>query len=102
MRGRESDEMPILRATTESDEAYDDPSEDLLFMLMENIAAGEYLWVVVSAPQAEAHYAQAIRLESGLFQVERRRGTPETHETRSDLDMRQAHRLLTTWAYDLV
>lgn len=94
---------PILRAKLDTGDVYDDPSEDALFELLSDIAAGGALWVIVEKIDAVdgQTYAQAIRLEDGSFQVERRLGSPETHETVAALDMRAAHELLTEWAFHL-
>jgi hypothetical protein len=94
---------PILRAILDTDETYDDPSEDALFELLSDIAAGEALWIVVQKlddPGGQT-YAQAVRLADGSFQVERRLGSPQSHEATQLPDMRAAHQLLTTWAFGL-
>lgn len=94
---------PILRAVLDNGDSYDDPSEDALFELLSDVARGDALWVIVEkvADTAGQTYTQAVRLESGEFQVERRLGIPETHEASSNLDMRAAHELLTRWAFAL-
>jgi hypothetical protein len=46
-------------------------------------------------------YAQALRDKDGSYGVERRLGTPESHETAQAADMRAAHQLLTAWAFAL-
>ncbi|KRE63124.1 hypothetical protein ASG78_04920 [Nostocoides sp. Soil756] len=95
--------MPYLRATLENGAAYEDPSEDVLFMLLEDVAAGHSPWVIVDKPadSSQQTYAQAVRLADGLFQVERRRGDASTHEVTSALPLRDAHAKLTAWAYAL-
>ena len=94
---------PVLRAIMDTYDLYDDPSEDALFELLSAIAAGKAEWVIVEKVDAldGQTYAQAIRLEDGSFQVERRLGSPQTHETAIGLDMRAAHELLTAWAFHL-
>jgi hypothetical protein len=94
---------PALRAILDTDDTYDDPSEDALFELLSDIAQARALWVIVEKVAAAdgQTYAQTIRLDDGSFQVERRRGGPDTHETVSGLDMRSAHARLTEWSFRL-
>lgn len=46
-------------------------------------------------------YAQALRDEDGTYIVERRLGSEETHESVRLPGMREAHELLTRWAFSL-
>jgi hypothetical protein len=46
-------------------------------------------------------YAQVLRDHDGTYLVERRLGTEETHEATRVPDMREAHQLLTRWAFAL-
>ena len=94
---------PQLRATLDTGETYDDPSEDALFVLLEDLAAHRALFVVVEPVHApdEQTYVQAVRFDDGTFQVERRLGSPQTHETVTRLQLRPAHALLTQWVFAL-
>jgi hypothetical protein len=87
----------------ENGDTYDDPSEDALFMILEDLAAGDALWVIVEkiSDSSNQTYAQAVRLDDGGFQVERRLGSPETHETTGPCDLRAAHAQLTRWSFAL-
>lgn len=102
---RESTGMPTraIRAVMENGDTYDDPSEDVLLLLLEDLAAGEGSWLIVEkvADASGQTYAQALRLSDGSFQVERRRGSADTHEVAPAQSLRDAHRLLTRWAFEL-
>jgi hypothetical protein len=94
---------PSLRAEVENGQTYDDPSEDALFEILGDVDAGEALWVIVERlddPNQQT-YAQALRDKDGTYVVERRLGTPDTHEATRTPDMRSAQQLLTAWAFAL-
>ncbi|GAA5028480.1 hypothetical protein GCM10023258_24020 [Terrabacter aeriphilus] len=92
-----------FRAVMENGDTYDDPSEDVLLLLLEDVAAGDGTWVIVEkvVDASGQTYAQVLRLSDGLFQVERRRGSADTHEVASSRRLREAHELLTRWAFSL-
>ena len=94
---------PMFRAVMENGDTYDDPSEDVLLLLLEDLAAGDGSWLIVEkvADASGQTYAQALRLSDGSFQVERRRGSADTHEVAGAQPLRDAHRLLTRWAFAL-
>jgi hypothetical protein len=92
---------PILRAIPEVGQQWDDPSEDLLFMLLEDIEAGEGSFLIVERttdPSAET-YAQALRRDDGSYLVEHREGDADHHYGTTVADMHAAHQLLTGWAF---
>jgi hypothetical protein len=95
--------MPVLRALTEAGAAYDDPSEDLLFMLLDQVDHGDGTWVIVDrlADASQQTYAQALRVAADSWVVEHREGSPETHVGTTVSDLRAAHQLLTGWAFEL-
>jgi hypothetical protein len=92
--------QPVLRAELENGDTYDDPSEDALFILFEDIEAGEQLFVIVEelADTTRQTYIQALRDKDGTYIVEWRAGTPESHQGTRVSDMREAHRLVADWA----
>jgi hypothetical protein len=92
-----------FRAVMENGDTYDNPSEDVLLLLLEDLAAGEGSWVIIEkvADASGQTYAQALRLSDGSFQVERRRGSADTHEVAAAQPLRDAHELLTRWAFAL-
>lgn len=94
---------PMFRAVMENGDTYDDPSEDVLLLLLEDLAAGDGSWIIVEkvADASGQTYAQALLLSDGSFQVERRRGSADTHEVARAQPLREAHELLTRWAFGL-
>ena len=94
---------PILRATMESGETFDDPSEDLLFMLLETIERGEEEFLVLerTADSSGQTYAQTARGQDGSWIVERREGSADRHFGATLTDLRQVHAILTGWAFGL-
>jgi uncharacterized protein (DUF2249 family) len=94
---------PVLRATAESGDVIDDPSEDALFMMFEDIEAGESTYLIVDAlhdPTGQ-RYAQVSRNDDGTYVVEYRDGGPDRHFGTVAQDMRSAHALVTGWAFGL-
>lgn len=96
-------DAPILRAIPEVGQTWDDPSEDLLFMLLEDIEAGEGTYVIVerTSDSSGQSYAQAARRDDGSYIVEHREGDADHHYATVAVDMRAAHALLTGWAFQL-
>jgi hypothetical protein len=94
---------PILCAITESDERWNDPSEDLLFELLSDVERGEgnYLIVERTTDPSGNTYAQALRCEDGSYVVEHREGSADRHYGTSVADLHAAHQLLTGWAFEL-
>ncbi|GAA1555338.1 hypothetical protein GCM10009789_05980 [Kribbella sancticallisti] len=96
-------DAPVIRATAESGDVIDDPSEDALFMMVEDIEAGEGTYLIVASLRDDSGqtYVQTSRNEDGSYVVEYRDGRPEEHYGTVVRDMRAAHALLTGWAFDL-
>lgn len=92
---------PVLRATAESGGTIDDPSEDALFMMFEDIEAGESTYLIVDSLRDSTNqtYAQTSRNEDGTYIVEYRDGGPEHHYGTVAQDMRAAHAVITGWAF---
>lgn len=94
--------MPDLRASTSEGETFDDPSEDALFMLFEDLddPANPTDWFVVddlSAGVAD-RYAR-VAINDGTLQLEHRAGDAASHRHAFTSDMRAAHEWLTSWAF---
>ena len=69
----------------EAGRSWDDPSEDLLFILLEDIEAGQGSFLIIERtndPSGQTH-AQARRRDDGSYVVERREATPTTTTARS-------------------
>ncbi|GAB3940212.1 hypothetical protein GCM10029976_057550 [Kribbella albertanoniae] len=92
-----------LRASSESGDTMDDPSEDGLFLMLGDIEAGEGSFLIVDrlADASGQTYAQALRNADGSYVVEYRDGSADRHYGTVVGDMRSAHRLLTGWAFDV-
>ena len=94
---------PLLRATSESGDTISDPSEDALFMMFEDIEAGESTFLIIDSlrDSTSQTYAQTSRNEDGTYIVEYRDGGPENHYGTVAKNMRAAHALITGWAFGL-
>jgi hypothetical protein len=92
---------PVLRATAESGDVIDDPSEDALFMMFEDIEAGGSTYLIIDSLQDSTSqtYAQTSRNDDGTYIVEYRDGGPDRHFGTVAQDMRSAHALITGWAF---
>jgi hypothetical protein len=92
----------ILRALNEAGDAYEDPSEDLLFDLMSELnETNRYLIVERLSDPFGQTYVQTMREGDDVFLVEQRCGGPDEHFRAPRLDLRTAHSVLTGWAFDL-
>jgi hypothetical protein len=94
---------PILRAIVASGDVYDDPSEDLLFILLDDLddADEEFLIVERTADASGQTYAQVCIGPDGRYQLEYRDGGPERHFQAFTSTKQVAHKVLTGWAYEL-
>ena len=92
---------PILRAIPEVGRSWDDPSEDQLFKLLENIEAGEGSFLIVerTTDPSGNTYAQVKREKNGSYVVEHRDGDAAHHYGTVVPDMRTACQMLTGWAF---
>lgn len=96
-------DTPVLRAVSESGDTIVDPSEDALFMMLEDIEGGESTYLIVDALRDATGqtYVQTSRNADGTYDVEYRDGGPEHHYGTVAEDMRAAHALVTGWAFDI-
>ena len=96
---------PILRAMNEAGDVWDDPSEDMLFMLVEELRNPGNAFLIVERLEAgrAGHFMQVVAPESSgsHYVLEYREGSPETHRGTSNPSMRVVHETLTRWAHDL-
>lgn len=94
---------PVLRATAESGDTINDPSEDALFRMFEDIEAGESTFLIVDCLRDATNqtYAQTSRNEDGTYIVEYRDGGPDHHYGTVAQNMRAAHALITGRAFGL-
>lgn len=93
---------PILRASNEAGETYDDPSEDLLFELLADLGEGNsFLIVDRLEPGRTTDFMQAVVDANGNFVLEYREGPKENHYATTVEEMRSLHAVMTKWAFDL-
>ncbi len=87
----------------ESGETWDDPSEDLLFILMEDLRDKHELFLIVERVRDASGqtYMQVIRTEDSKYRLEYRHGSADHHFFAVTADMRQAHDVLTKWSFEL-
>jgi hypothetical protein len=87
---------PILRAKCPDGEVYDDPSEDALYMFMEDLeASGSPLLIDRLEEGREDEWALVRLMESGLYEFESDRHVHYVSGFAS------VHEFLTRWAFDL-
>ncbi len=94
---------PLLRATSESGDTLDDPSTDALFTMFEGLEAGKGTFLIVEA-LADVNgqtFVQAARGDDGTYVVEYRQGSADQHFQTTAPDVREAHALVTMWAFGL-
>ena len=82
---------------------YDDPSEDLLPMLIEDIERGDELFAIVerTCHASGQTYPQVIKNGSGGWTIERRDGGADADYSVDVDSLRGAHAILTTWAFEI-
>lgn len=85
-------------ADTENGDHIDDPSEDALFMLMDDLNEADNTFITITpAHDASAWYASITVASTGSYDVERRDVTRNEHETTTSDDPDQIARDLTIW-----
>ncbi len=96
-------QQPVLRAIMESGDKWDDPSEDLLFILLEDIRDKHELFMIVERVRDASGqtFIQAIRTEDAQYRLEYRDGSADRHFFAITADMREAHDILTKWSFEL-
>jgi len=99
----EESTQPVLRAIMESGDTWDDPSEDLLFILLEDIRDKHELFLIVERVRDTSGqtYMQVIREEFSTYRLEYRDGSADRHFFAVTADMREAHDVLTKWSFEL-
>ena len=100
---RKAGAVSVLRATSESGDAIEDPSEDALMVMFQGLEAGDGTFLIVEAltdPTGQT-YVQAARGDDGAYVVEYRQGGADQHFQAHVADFREAHALVTMWAFRL-
>jgi hypothetical protein len=91
----------VLRATSESGDVLDDPSEDALSTMFQDLEAGKGTFLIVEslADSNGQTFVQAARSDDGSYVVEYRQGSADQHFQATAPDFREAHALVTMWAF---
>lgn len=92
---------PVLRATTEQGQIWDDPSIDLLYELLLDIEAKDELFLIVDKLNEPESFMQVVRLTDDSYLVERRTGSADSHVHAFTPDRVLIHGVLAGWAFDL-
>lgn len=86
---------PILRATDASGETWDDPSEDGLYMLMEDLRSpGSSFRIHRLDPERDGEWAKVTLSESGLYEF------VSSGHVKYVSSLREIHDFVTRWAFD--
>lgn len=93
--------LALHRATTQSGQAFDDPSEDLLYQLFLEMESGKELFIVVERlnDATGRTFVQALRDDDGKYVVEQRGGGIQTHRGTVKPSMPTAHLALCDWLF---
>src|SRR5262249_12793515 len=96
-------DAPILRAIPEEGEPWDNPTEERLFLMLQDIEAGQGDFVIVERTDDPARqtFAQALRHDDGTYTVEYRERDAEHHYATNVPDLRTAWQLLVGWTFQL-
>jgi hypothetical protein len=87
---------PILRATDATGEVYDDPSEDALYMLLEDMKTpGSVIRIERLEDDRRGEWAQVAVNDAGLYAFD------SSHHVGYTSSLRNVHEFLTRWAFDL-
>ncbi|WP_163506861.1 hypothetical protein [Fodinicola acaciae] len=91
---------PALRASTSSGKTWDDPSEELILQLLDDMDSGEEYFVIIDRLATPQTYVQVGFAPTGEYQVEYRDGGPDRHFQAVASDKRLVHDVMTRWAFD--
>ncbi|MFD9904047.1 hypothetical protein [Streptomyces sp. NPDC059063] len=86
------------RADSERGDRIDDPSEDALFMLIDDLDDADNTFVVIQPDQDDpAWFTSVSVLDDGGYEVVRRDVTRREHDVVTDTDIGRIARDLTVW-----
>lgn len=93
----------VFRAKPDGGEPIDDPSEDALWLLLDDLenGQGDFLIVEDLRDRTGQTFVQTAREDHGEYVVEVRAGGQQTHLGALVADVRAAHALLAGWTFDL-
>jgi hypothetical protein len=92
---------PILLAVTSGGDRWEDPSEDLLHMLLEDLVDQRGGSFLVSRLDAEAGHTLEISLDGDGFQARRQDGRTAVPAVATSGELREVHAACTRWAFGL-
>lgn len=84
-------------ADTENGDHIADPSEDALFMLLQDLDQHENTFVTINPADDSDWYASVSLRDDGSYEVERRDPSRHQHELTTDADISAIARDLTIW-----
>lgn len=85
-------------AISENGDQIDDPSEDALFMMIEDLDDADNTFVVVEPDTDDpAWYASIATLDEGGYEIVRRDTTRREHDVSTETDIDQIANDLTVW-----
>jgi hypothetical protein len=84
-------------ADTENGDHIDDPSEDALFMLLEDLDPASNTFVTINAADDSDWYASVTLLDDRSYEVERRDPARHQHELTTETDISTIAKDLTIW-----
>lgn len=87
-------------ADTENGDHIDDPSEDALFMLLEDLDHDGNTFVTINPADDSGWYASVTFLDDGSYEVERRDPDRNQHELSTEADLSAITKNLTIWLAD--
>ncbi|MFF4427494.1 hypothetical protein ACFY04_43505 [Streptomyces sp. NPDC001549] len=86
------------RAESESGDHIEDPSEDALFMLIDDLNASDNTFVVIQPDEDDpAWFTSVAVLDEGGYEVVRRDTTRREHDVATETSIDQIARDLTIW-----
>jgi len=87
-------------ADTENGDHIADPSEDALFMLLQDLAQPDNTFVTINPAGDSDWYASVSLLDDGSYEVERRDTQRRQHDLITTTDINAVARDLTIWLAD--
>ncbi|MGK5557307.1 hypothetical protein ACSNOI_37435 [Actinomadura kijaniata] len=89
---------PLKVAESEAGKRVEEPSEDVLFMMLQELEHPADTFLIVQPDQADpSWHAVASLLEDGRFEVERRDAPRRRHHLTVETDPSQVARMMVLW-----
>lgn len=94
-------EPPTLLAVTSGGDRWEDPSEDLLYMLLEDLVDEHGGSFRISRLDNQDEHALDVSLVDGVFRVGRYEGPDAVPLVATTVELREVHAACTRWAFRL-